>query len=151
VAISEEQVLTNCHVLGGEKRSYVVGSGKSQSTDEVEVVAANYDADRCVLKVRGLFLQPVRGVRAVSGLEVGESVYAIGNPRGLQRTFTDGLVSGVRAVGELRLIQMTAAISPGSSGGGLFDSSGNLLGITSSSLRGAQSVNFAIPAEDFWR
>jgi S1-C subfamily serine protease len=49
------------------------------------------------------------------------------------------------------MLQTTAPISPGSSGGGLFDERGNLVGITTSSLRSAQSVNFAIPAEDFWQ
>jgi S1-C subfamily serine protease len=49
------------------------------------------------------------------------------------------------------LIQFIAAISPGSSGGGLFDAHGNLVAITSYSLKGAQGINFAIPAEDFWR
>jgi S1-C subfamily serine protease len=52
---------------------------------------------------------------------------------------------------DARLIQFTAAISPGSSGGGLFDARGNLVAITSYSLKGAQGINFAIPAEDFWR
>jgi S1-C subfamily serine protease len=51
----------------------------------------------------------------------------------------------------MRFLQTTAPISPGSSGGGLFDGSGNLVAITSMSLRGAQNINFAIPAEDFWK
>jgi S1-C subfamily serine protease len=61
------------------------------------------------------------------------------------------LISGLRSQDDARLIQFTAAISPGSSGGGLFDAHGNLVAITSYSLKGAQGINFAIPAEDFWR
>jgi S1-C subfamily serine protease len=51
----------------------------------------------------------------------------------------------------LRFLQTTAPISPGSSGGGLFDGRGNLVGVTSFTLKGAQNINFAIPAEDFWK
>ena len=50
-----------------------------------------------------------------------------------------------------RYLQTTAAISPGSSGGGLFDAHGNLLGITAFTMSNSQSLNFAIPAEDFWQ
>jgi S1-C subfamily serine protease len=90
-------------------------------------------------------------VRRVDTLEVGETVYAIGNPLRLDRTLSDGLLSARRVIGELRYLQTTAAISPGSSGGGLFDGRGNLIGVTTFTAKGAQNINFAIPAEDFWK
>jgi serine protease Do len=96
-------------------------------------------------------LNPVPGIRPFEALEVGETVYAIGNPLKLDRTLSEGLLSGKREAGERRYLQTTAPISPGSSGGGLFDARGNLLGITSFTLKGAQSLNFAIPAEDYWK
>ena len=75
----------------------------------------------------------------------------IGNPRRLERTLGNGLVSGKRELQGERWIQFTAPISRGSSGGGLFDAQGNLIGITSLSMRDAQGINFAIPAEEFWK
>ena len=109
------------------------------------------DGDRCVIQVHKFKLQPVPGVRATGGLEVGESVYAIGNPRRLQRSLSQGLISGIRDERQGRLIQTTAPISPGSSGGGLFDSRGKLLGITSLTTVDSQNLNFAVSADDFWK
>ena len=153
VAVSDELAITNCHVVAGAGADgeLVIGDGRSGETSAAELVAANFDADRCVVRAQRLRLQPVAGLRRFDSLEVGETVYAIGNPQRLERTLSEGLISGKRSVGERRLLQTTAPISPGSSGGGLFDRQGNLVGITTSTLRGAQSVNFAIPAEDFWR
>ena len=102
------------------------------------------------IKVPAVLLHPVAGLRRVDTLEIGEPVYAIGNPLRFERTLSDGLISGKRRFGEVRMLQTSAPISPGSSGGGLFDSRGNLVGITTSSLKSAQSINFAIPAEDYW-
>jgi S1-C subfamily serine protease len=151
VAITDELALTNCHVVGSDKKTLRLGGGKSELATDVELVAANFDADRCVIRVKGLVLQPIRGIRAVSALAVGETLYAIGNPRGLQRTISQGLLSGIRDEEEVRLLQTTAPISPGSSGGGLFDGRGNLIGITSLTLVDSQNLNFAVPAEDFWK
>jgi S1-C subfamily serine protease len=151
VAISENSALTNCHVVAGADAEIVIGSTQPAEQDSAELVAADFEADRCVLKVRHMQLRPVAGMRRADTLEIGEPVYAIGNPRGLELTLSDGLLSGKRLQAERRLLQITAPISPGSSGGGLFDSRGNLIGITTSTLRGAQNINFALPAEDFWR
>jgi S1-C subfamily serine protease len=151
VAITEELALTNCHVIANAGEEIYLGSGSTEAGEQLSVVAANYEADRCVVGVRHMRLRPVAGIRRVDTLEVGETVYAIGNPRRMERTLSDGLLSGKRAMGDLRFLQTTAPISPGSSGGGLFDRRGNLIGITAMTLRGAQNINFAIPAEDFWR
>jgi Tfp pilus assembly protein PilF len=82
-----------------------------------------------------------------SRLRVGEPVYAIGAPQGLELSLSGGLVSALRTVrGEL-FIQTDAAISRGSSGGGLFDQNARLVGITTFYLDGGQNLNFAIPIE----
>lgn len=150
VAISEDLALTNCHVMQGAGRDAILGAGEGE-TSRVEIVASNVVADRCVIRSRDLKLKPVAGVRATESLAIGEPVYAIGNPRKLERTLSDGILSGKRLMSAFPMLQTTAAISPGSSGGGLFDAHGNLVGITTSSLRGAQHINFAIPAAEFWK
>lgn len=151
VAISEDLALTNCHVTRGSGAQLTIGTGKADESGEAELEAADFDADRCVIRSRTLRLHPVKGVQIYDKLEVGETVYTIGNPRRLERTLGSGLVSGKREPGGERWIQFTAPVSHGSSGGGLFDAQGNLIGITSLSTRDAQGLNFAIPAEEFWK
>jgi tetratricopeptide (TPR) repeat protein len=86
-------------------------------------------------------------VRRSSDVSVGERVYAIGSPGGLEVTLSEGLVSGLRDFENVSVIQTSAAISHGSSGGGLFDSEGRLVGITTFFLKGGQNLNFALPGE----
>ena len=79
-------------------------------------------------------------------LEVGERVVAIGNPYSWENTLSDGLVSGIRELEGTTLLQITAPISPGSSGGALFNMKGEVIGITTiGSTWGAQNLNFAVP------
>ncbi len=82
---------------------------------------------------------------------MGDPVYTVGAPSGLDRTLGDGLISGLRSGEGRHYIQTTAPISPGSSGGGLFDENGNLIGITTLYIEEGQALNFAIAAEDYWR
>lgn len=81
-------------------------------------------------------------------LRVGSRVYAIGTPRGLETTISDGLLSGLRryAQNTIEALQVSVPIAPGSSGGGLFDEQGRLIGTTTAGLRDSQNLNFAIPA-----
>ncbi len=118
---------------------------------EARVVAADPATDRCILAVDEASLSPVKGVRRFSDMKIGERVYTVGVPSGLERTLGEGIISGLRFAKKGRFIQTTAPISPGSSGGGLFDSSGNLVGVTTFLLKEAQALNFAIAAEDYWR
>lgn len=79
-------------------------------------------------------------------MQVGEPVVAIGNPYGWENTISDGLISGIREIEDLKLLQITTPISPGSSGGALFNMKGEVIGITTiGSEWGAQNLNFAIP------
>ena len=94
------------------------------------------------------FNLPAVTTRSIEKLEIGERAYAIGAPRGLERTLSEGLVSGVIKEGGYSIVQTTAAISPGSSGGGLFDEKGSLIGVTTLYLRDSQSLNFAISTNE---
>lgn len=149
VAIAEHLLLTNCHVV---KNRPVIVLLQDHVIWHAKLVAADYDNDRCVLQSEGSALVPVAGVRTFEDIAVGEHVFAIGAPRALERTLTEGIVSGKRASKGRNLIQTSAPLSPGSSGGGLFDERGNLLGITTlASLPGSQNLNFAVSAADFWQ
>ena len=149
VAINKHFLLTNCHVMGNAKTGKIRHKGRKDKTLDVTLFALDKRNDRCVLKSRSP-LPSFVGIRPYKNINVGEKVYTIGAPQGLSLTIAEGLLSSKREEGNRRLLQTSAPISQGSSGGGLFDSSGNLLGITTlMSVRG-QNLNFAIPAEEYW-
>lgn len=143
VVVASEEVTTNCHVLEQGAR-YQVKQGNH--TWPATLVRGNADYDLCVLSAPALTAPPV-SPRGVKGIKVGARVYAIGAPRGLELTLSEGLVSSLRPIGNSQIIQMNAAISPGSSGGGLFDADGQLIGITTFYLTEGQNLNFALPTD----
>ena len=149
VAIDDFHLLTNCHVLEGGG-VFVIGKSESKTLNTATITQADYSGDRCIVRSNNA-VTPVQGIRRFESLEVGEGVFAIGSPSGLENTLSEGLISGKRNHNDLGLVQTSASISPGSSGGGLFDSRGNLVGITTMYLRDAQNLNFAISADEFLR
>lgn len=147
VAVSPKLVLTNCHVLDGQAALLVSAAGEKIAAS---LLASDRDKDRCVLETQVSLTRFVT-VRTYDSLRIGERVYAIGSPRGLDASLSDGLISALRSTTGIRLIQTSAPISKGSSGGGLFDRYANLIGITTLYVRDAQNLNFAIAAEDFFK
>ena len=143
VAVAPDQIVTNQHVVAGAIKLRV---RQGENSWPAEVTHSNAEHDLVRLRVEGLTVQVVQ-VRLSSTLEVGEVVYAIGAPKGLELTFSDGLISALRDFSEGLVIQTTAAISSGSSGGGLFDDRGRLVGITTSMLLEGQNLNFAVPGD----
>jgi len=105
----------------------------------------NPDKDLCLLSATGSMAKPARLGKATN-LKVGDPVYAVGAPQGLELSLSEGIVSQLRG-GDPPIIQTTVAISPGSSGGGLFNAKGELVGITTFYLKDSQSLNFALPVE----
>jgi S1-C subfamily serine protease len=145
VAISSSELLTNCHVVKGATVVTLLREGDKRAA---RVTSANPDSDRCVLTVSGTLPTWVK-VRPYADVKVGEHAYTIGTPKGLELTLAEGIVSSKRSADGTRYIQTSAPISPGSSGGGLFDAQGNLIGITTFMLRDSQNLNFAIAAEEY--
>ena len=144
VVIAPGRLVTNCHVLA-KASNFVVK--RDNVTYGATLEYPDPGRDLCQIKVANFTAPPVAMAPAGTA-RVGQRVYAIGNPRGLENTLSEGLLSGLRGGdGEARLLQTTAAIAPGSSGGGLFDSDGRLLGITTFSARDGGNLNFAMPAE----
>ena len=143
VVIDSGAVLTSCHVavLGAK---LAVKFGDLVLPAGVEL--ADEALDLCRLRVPGM-RSPAVPVRSVATVRTGERVYAIGSPQGLELTISEGIVSALRKVDEGVVIQTTAPISPGSSGGGLFDLSGHLIGIMTFQHRYGQNLNFALPAD----
>lgn len=143
VAIGRDFLITNCHVVQSGA-SLRVGHDKGQWT--ARLIRALPGHDLCGLKPAGLDLKAIE-TRPSSGLVTGQRVYAIGSPEGLELTFSEGVISALRETDGVHVIQTSAPISPGSSGGGLFDTYGDLVGITTFQLKEGQSLNFALPGE----
>lgn len=147
VVIGEGTVVTNCHVLARAKR---VALKRDKQSIDAKLKQWDVQRDVCALEAAGL-TAPTATLGDSSKVQVGQPAYAIGNPKGLDLTMSAGLVSSLRKneAGQLVLIQTSAAISGGSSGGGLFDEQGALIGLTTiGSVTGdAQNLNFAVPVE----
>ena len=141
--IGAGQVITNCHVAQKGKSLQVRQLGK---TFNATLQYADPDRDLCQLSVPALQTPPV-ALGTAKKLRVGQRVYAIGAPQGLELTLSEGLISSLRPYEGSQYIQTSAAISPGSSGGGLFDDQGQLIGITTFYLAEGQSLNFALPVD----
>jgi Flp pilus assembly protein TadD len=142
VLISSGKIATNYHVVEGGA-SYKVYRGK-QIVDAT-LYAEDQDKDICILDAKGITGKPAQLGKA-AGLKVGVPVYAVGAPKGLELSLSDGIVAQLRG-GPPPFIQTTAAVSPGSSGGGLFDGEGRLVGLITLYIEGGHNLNFAMPVE----
>ena len=149
VVVGNNLIATNAHVVDSGERIVIWPANAGQANMmEAKIIAAS-DRDLCLLETDGLSLPPVK-IDAAKNLRVGHSVYAIGVPLGLGGTLSNGVVSRLWNPTDSAhalpgpLIQTNAAISPGSSGGGLFNTEGRLVGITTFSKA---NLNFSVPAE----
>jgi tetratricopeptide (TPR) repeat protein len=143
IVFSRGTVITNCHVAQAGPQLKVSHLGKSFAGT---LQYADTDRDLCQLSVPKLDAPSV-SVGDSKNLKVGQRVYAVGAPEGLELTLSEGLISALRSGADLRYIQTTASISHGSSGGGLFDTHGRLVGITTFYVSEGQNLNFALPAD----
>ena len=148
VAVSSREAITNCHVVA---RAGAIVLVNAAATHNAALVAADSTTDRCYLRVQDGELEPVQGLRDYATLSVGETVFTIGSPKGMVNTLGNGLLSGLREMEGVEYAQITAPVSRGSSGGGLFDDRGNLIGVTTFTIQDSQNLNFAIAASQFWR
>lgn len=141
---ANNEVLTNCHVIDSADQITVRFSDGVQQIAKPKGRVAVFDI--CALSV-ATGNRTIARVASLSEIRVGQAVYAVGDPLALRSSISSGIVSAVRQAEGGRLIQVTTPISPGSSGGGLFDEKGRLLGLTTFMLAKGQNLNFAIPAE----
>lgn len=143
VVVGQGEILTNCHILQDSTYNRITSRDK---TYDSTLIYADKKNDLCLL-VAPEVKNPVVKVGKASSLKVGSQVYAIGSPQGLELSLSEGLVSQLRGDKSVPLIQTTAPLSFGSSGGGLFDNDGKLVGITSFQIADGQNLNFAIPID----
>ena len=142
-------IITNLHVVQNASK-VMIEFPDGTTLRSNGYLAVNPDKDLITIRLPKKIknITPVK-IQKLNDLSVGEKVVAIGSPRGLSTTVSEGIISAIREVdAATRLIQTTAPISPGSSGGGLFNQDAKLIGITTFLHVGGQNLNFAYPADD---
>ena len=144
--VKPNQIATNFHVIEGAAQGTAKLVGKYTRYQIEGIVATDKDNDLAVLKVTASGVTPLP-LGDSDTVNIGAKVYVAGNPKGLEGTFSDGLISRRESYPKKRL-QMTAPISPGSSGGPVLNSAGKVIGISVAVHRAldAQNLNFAIPS-----
>ncbi|MEM7262307.1 MAG: trypsin-like peptidase domain-containing protein [Planctomycetota bacterium] len=149
-------VVTNFHVIENERdveiTLYLEGENglEKKRIKDVEIVAVNEFMDLAVLRIPNAEQYDLHALTVADpdSLVAGEKVFAIGSPLGLERTVTEGIVSdAARSFGGQCYIQIDVAINPGNSGGPLFNSRGEVCGVTNMKFQGTEGLNFAIPAD----
>ena len=137
-------VVTNLHVIQGETQVELT-LHNGDIYDDVSVVDLDERRDLVLLKIKAYNVS-YANLGDSDKLEVGEDVVLVGSPEGLDLTVSEGVVSAIRDSGRgYRLIQTSAPASPGSSGGGMFNIYGELIGIVTSQISTGQNLNFAVP------
>jgi hypothetical protein len=147
--IATNRVVTNHHVLADATSAAV--SFADGGTEVVKgFIADNPARDITIVSVNTGTRAPLKLGDELS-LKQGDEVYAIGAPRGLDLSITNGIVSGFRSIKDQFLLQTTAAIAPGSSGGPLFDRDGGVIGVTTSLLADSPGIYFSVGIGDVAR
>ncbi|MBC23993.1 MAG: peptidase S1 [Phycisphaerae bacterium] len=156
--------ITNAHVIQGETSLRATvwfpqadGTLKRVVIEDIEIIAVNNHLDLALIRIKhpdgkDFMFAPLELDEA---FEIGQSVFAIGNPLGLERTLTQGVISTTqRNFDGLTYVQTDTPINPGNSGGPLFNTNGEVIGITNMGILGGEALGFAIPTryvKDFIR
>ncbi len=141
-------IATNMHVIVGGPHVKVTlrDLRGDRELDVVEVLAASPEHDLALVRVEAHGL-PVVSLGDSDAMRPGDSVVAIGNPLGLEDTVSNGLVSARRTLDAgVEVLQISAPIAPGSSGGPIFNEKGEVIGIATAVLEQGQNLNFGMPA-----
>ena len=140
-------IATNYHVIAGAASGTAKLVGKHTTYKIEGWTATDEDNDLALLKVSAYGIKPLM-LGNSNAVKIGETVYVAGNPKGLEGTFSDGIISSRRDKYTKERFQMTAPISPGSSGGPVLNSKGEVIGVSVAAHRDldAQNLNFAIPS-----
>jgi hypothetical protein len=148
VLVAPTEVLTSCYLIDEATKVLVIRSNVERTA---RVRFLDRARDLCQLHIDDRIpdSKPAETLVPSETLEVGQAVFAISSPRGLEHTITKGIVSGLREMkGEKgKMIQIDAAVSAGSVGGGVFDTDAHLIGVITGGMKDAQNLNFAIPTE----
>lgn len=137
-------LITSLHVIQGDI-DVEVKLSNGDVYDDVAVVDVDERRDLVLLKIKAFDLTAA-SLGNSDDVQVGEDVVLVGSPQGLDLTVSEGVISAVRDSGDgYRLLQTSAPASPGSSGGGMFNAYGELVGVVTSQITDGQNLNFGVP------
>jgi hypothetical protein len=142
--VGSDIIATAFHVIEGASKGYIKIVGQKGKYEIAGIVGSDAKRDLVLLKITGVKAPPL-SLGDADQVAVGDEIYVISNPQGLEGTLSQGIVSGIRQIGSDILFQITAPISPGSSGGPVLNSQGKVIGIAVATFTGGQNLNFAIP------
>ena len=145
--VSESGLLaTNYHTIDdADALEVVLPDGKKLS--HVWLVAIDPHRDLALLRVAAPGTRPLP-LGSDQEAAIGDPVYVMGNPLGMNGTFSDGMVSAKRRIGDRAMLQITAPISPGSSGGPVLNAAGEVIGVVALSVSRGQNLNLAVTVAD---
>ncbi|MDB4062335.1 S1C family serine protease [Vicingaceae bacterium] len=140
--ISKDSLITNYHVIEGASRVDIKIIGEDKMIRGSQIISASEKHDIAIIKTKKEF--NYFKTDSLNNEIIGSKIFTIGNPRGLEGTISEGIISAKRKE-DYDLIQITAPISPGNSGGPLINEKGNVIGISTFTLTNSQNLNFAVP------
>ena len=140
-------ILTNHHVAAGGRFYSVRVEEEDKVYSTNELIKYNSNTDLAVLRIKRQ-LKPIPIYRGEKALVRGQKVVAIGSPLGLFNSVSDGIISGFRIIDNVDMIQFTAPISHGSSGGALLNMYGEVIGISTAGIDRGQNINLAVGYEN---
>jgi serine protease Do len=145
---SDGLIATNLHVIEGESNIKVKLYKDPDDYPATVIAGLDKGHDLALLRIKPKKKLPTLRLGDSSAVSAGDKVYAIGNPLGVfDYSITDGLISQVRPLSaDLTILQISAAISQGSSGGPLFNQFGEVIGVTTAIITQGQAINLAVPA-----
>ena len=143
--VQRDQIATNFHLIAGASHGTAKLIGKPATYDIEGITASDAENDLAILKVSDSNIQPLP-LGDSDAVQLGDTVYASGNPKESEGAFSDGTISGSDTVGIEKLLQMTAPISPGGSGGPVLNEKGEVIGLSFLTLEDGQNLNCAIPS-----
>src|SRR4051794_34744107 len=141
---ADGKFVTNYHVIQEAARLSVKLLDGGEYRD-VSLVAADPASDLALMQIPGASALPAMRMGSDAQMEVGDRVFVMGNPLGMGGTFTDGMVSGKRPLEGVAMLQISAPISPGSSGGPVMNERGEVIGVATMMVMGGQNLNMAVP------
>ncbi|MCX5913793.1 MAG: S1C family serine protease [Deltaproteobacteria bacterium] len=144
--VQDSVVVTSLHVLQGAKSGYAKLMNEKTRYEIQGILATDPDRDLALLLLSLKNIVPLQTV-SVDTIEVADTIYAVGNDGLDQCTFFRGIVSAIRLAGKDKLLQITAPISPGSSGGPVLNTHGQVVGVAVATYVEGQNLSFAIPAD----
>ena len=138
-------IATNFHVIENSYSGYVKFVNKKEIYEIEGVVGYSNEYDLALIKISDNNGTPLPLISP--SVDIGQKIFAIGNPLGLEGTISDGIISGIRNFEDFSVLQISAPISPGNSGGPVVNENGDVVGVATFTITEGQNINFAVPVK----